>query len=80
MPRQPYSVAVPSTGGRLHPSFLRREGLVRKVERPLAKGFLSPANGGNEGGVKTIERRDSYVNLGEIRARSKNSSKNLVVS
>ena len=27
--RQPYSVAVLSTGGRLHPSFLRREGLVR---------------------------------------------------
>ena len=53
---------------------------MRKVELPLAKGFLSPANGGNEGGVKTIERRDSYVNLGEIRARSKNSSKNLVVS
>ena len=42
------------------------------MELPLAKGFLSPANGGNEGGVKTIERRDSYVNLGEIRARSKN--------
>ena len=53
---------------------------MRKVELPLAKGFLSPANGGNEGGVKTIERRDSYVNLGGIRARSKNSSKNLVVS
>ena len=53
---------------------------MRKVELPLAKGFLSPVNGGNEGGVKTIERRDSYVNLGEIRARSKNSSKNLVVS
>ena len=32
---------------------------MRKVELPLAKGFLSPANGGNEGGVKTIERRDS---------------------
>lgn len=29
------------------------------MELPLAKGFLSPANGGNEGGVKTIERRDS---------------------
>ena len=53
---------------------------MRKVELPLAKGFLSPVNGGNEGGVKTIERRDSYVNLGEIRARSKISSKNLVVS
>ena len=25
----------------------------------MAKGFLSPANEGNEGGVKTIERRDS---------------------
>jgi hypothetical protein len=34
------------------------------VELPLAKG----------------RRRDSYVNLGEIRARSKNSPKNLVVS
>ena len=42
MVRQPYSVAVPSTGGRLHPRFLR---------------FLSPGNGGTEGGVKTIEER-----------------------
>ena len=50
------------------------------MELLLAKGLLSPANGGNEGGVKTIERRDSYVNLGEIRARSKNSPQNLVVS
>ena len=41
MPRQPYSVAVLSTRGRLHPRFLR---------------FLSPGNGGTEGGVKTIER------------------------
>ena len=41
MVRQPYSVAVPSTGGRLHPRFLR---------------VLSPGNGGTEGGVKTIER------------------------
>ena len=40
MPRQPYSVAVPSTGGRFSPSLLR---------------FLSPGNGGTEGGVKTIE-------------------------
>ena len=32
MPRQPYSVAVLSTGGRLHPSFLRREGLVRMYQ------------------------------------------------
>ena len=30
MPRQPYSVAVPSTGGRLHPRFLRKRGLGRK--------------------------------------------------
>ena len=37
---QPYSVAVPSTGGRLHPRFLR---------------FLSPTRG-TEGVVKTIER------------------------
>ena len=33
MPRQPYSVAVLSTGGRLHP--LVPEGLVRKVEPSL---------------------------------------------
>ena len=39
MPRQPYSVAVLSTGGRLHPRFLR---------------FLSPRRG-TEGVVKTIE-------------------------
>ena len=42
MVRQPYSVAVPSTGGRFSPSLLR---------------FLSPGNGGTEGGVKTIEER-----------------------
>ena len=30
MPRHPYSVAVPSTGGRLHPRFLRKRGLGRK--------------------------------------------------
>ena len=42
MPRQPYSVAVPSTGGRFSSSSLR---------------FLSPVNGGTEGGVKTIEER-----------------------
>ena len=40
MVRQPYSAAVLSTGGRLHPRFLR---------------FLSPRTGGTEGGVKTIE-------------------------
>ena len=37
MPRQPYSVAVPSTGGRLHPSFLRREGLVRMWSFPCRR-------------------------------------------
>ena len=37
---------------------------MRKVELPLAKGVLSPANGGNEGGVKTIERRDSKIRKG----------------
>jgi len=42
MVRQPYSAAVPSTGGRFSPSLLR---------------FLSPGNGGTEGGVKTIEER-----------------------
>ena len=41
-----------------------KRGLVRKVELPLAKGFLSPANGGNEGGVKTIERRNSKIRKG----------------
>ena len=40
--RQPYSEAVPSTGGRFSPSSLR---------------FLSPTNGGTEGVVKTIEER-----------------------
>ena len=39
MVRQPYSVAVLSTGGRLHPRFLR---------------FLSPTRG-TEGVAKTIE-------------------------
>ena len=39
MVRQPYSAAVLSTGGRLHPRFLR---------------FLSPRRG-TEGVVKTIE-------------------------
>ena len=49
MPRQPYSVAVLSTGGRFSSSSLR---------------FLSPANGGTEGGVKTIEEdRDERWSL-----------------
>ena len=37
MPRQPYSVAVPSTGGRLHPLVPEEEGLGEKVEPSLAK-------------------------------------------
>ena len=45
MPRQPYSVAVLSTGGRLHPRFLR---------------FLSPTRG-TEGVVKTIEGLGSGI-------------------
>ena len=35
MVRQPYSVAVPSTRGRLHPRFLRKRGLWEKVEFSL---------------------------------------------
>ena len=38
MVRQPYSVAVLSTGGRLHPSFQRREGLVRMWSSLWLKG------------------------------------------
>ena len=38
MVRQPYSVAVLSTGGRLHLSFLRREGLVRMWSSLWLKG------------------------------------------
>ena len=38
MPRQPYSVAVLSTEGRLHPSFQRREGLVRMWSSLWLKG------------------------------------------
>ena len=37
MPRQPYSVAVPSTGGRLHPRFLRKRGLGRKWSSPCRR-------------------------------------------
>ena len=76
MPRQPYSVAVPSTGGRLHPlPFWKGRGLGSGLRTlPLGRDrwgkystggrfsssslrFLSPANGGTEGGVKTIEER-----------------------
>ena len=38
MPRQPYSVAVLSTGGRLHPRFLRKRGLGRKWSSLWLKG------------------------------------------
>ena len=37
MPRQPYSVAVLSTGGRLHPRFLRKRGLGRKWSSPCRR-------------------------------------------
>ena len=49
MVRQPYSVAVLSTGGRLHPSFLRREGLVRMWSSLWLKG---------DGGI----RNDDFFN------------------
>ena len=56
MPRQPYSVAVLSTGGRLHPlPFWKGRGLGSGL-RTLPQGFLSPTRG-TEGGVKTIEDR-----------------------
>ena len=37
MPRQPYSVAVLSTGGRLLPRFLRKRGLGRKWSSPCRR-------------------------------------------
>ncbi len=37
MPRQPYSVAVLSTEGRLHPRFLRKRGLGRKWSSPCRR-------------------------------------------
>ena len=37
MPRQPYSVAVLSTGGRLHLRFLRKRGLGRKWSSPCRR-------------------------------------------
>ena len=37
MVRQPYSVAVPSTGGRLHPRFLRKRGLGRRWSSPCRR-------------------------------------------
>ena len=49
MPRQPYSVAILSTGGRLHPRFLRflsptrgTEGVVKTIERGLGRKWSSP--------------------------------------
>ena len=35
--RQPYSVAVLSTGGRLHPRFLRKRGSGRKWSSPCRR-------------------------------------------
>ena len=57
MPRQPYSVAVLSTGGRLHPRFLR---------------FLSPTRG-TEGVVKTIEKAWLEVELPLAKGRRRDS-------
>jgi len=37
MVRQPESVAVLSTGGRLHPRFLRKRGLGRKWSSPCRR-------------------------------------------
>ena len=37
MVRQPYSVAVLSTGGRLHPRFLRKRGLGKKWSSPCRR-------------------------------------------
>ena len=55
MPRQPYSVAVLSTGGRLHPRFLRflsptrgTEGVVKTIERGLGRKWSSPCRGDGE--------------------------------
>ena len=54
--RQPYSVAVLSTGGRLHPlPYWKGRGLGSGL-RTLPQGFLSPTRG-TEGVVKTIEDR-----------------------
>ena len=63
MVRQPYSVAVLSTGGRLHPRFLR---------------FLSPRRG-TEGVVKTIEEGlGEKVELPLAKGRRRDSKKNLM--
>ena len=56
MPRQPYSVAVPSTEKvRLHPLPFKGQGLESGF-RTLPLGFLSPTRG-TERLVKTIEER-----------------------
>ena len=66
MPRQPYSVAVLSTGGRLHPlPFWKGRGLGSGL-RTLPLGFLSPTRG-IEGVVKTIEDRwGKYSTVGRL--------------
>ena len=58
MPRQLYSEAVLSTGGRLHPLSPEGKGAWGKRWSSLCKGFLSPTRR-TEGVVKTIERLDS---------------------
>ena len=42
-------------GGAVTSPLPEEEGLGEKVEPSLERGFLSPGNGGTEGGVKTIE-------------------------
>ena len=54
MVRQPYSVAVPSTGGRLHPPLPEEEGLGEKVELSLQerrRGRKNSFLNGKEGRV-----------------------------
>ena len=70
IPRQPYSEAVPSTGGRLHPlPFWKGRGLGSGL-RTLPQGFLSPTRG-TEGVVKTIEDRwGKYSTVGRFSSSS----------
>ena len=69
MPRQPYSVAVLSTGGRLHPRFLRflsptrgTEGVVKTIERGLGRKWSSPLQERRRGRKKPLStRKDGMI-------------------
>ena len=69
MPRQPYSVAVLSTGGRLHPRFLRflsptrgTEGVVKTIERGLGRKWSSPCRRDGEVEKKPLStRKDGMI-------------------